>query len=63
MKKSGLSKGKKVGQKEEQRKIAKNLLKLGIDPEDIKKATGLTRRRNRKTQKRNNNLKIIAKQT
>ena len=50
----GLSKGKKVGQKEEQHKIAKNLLKLGIDVEDIKKATGLTRRRNRKNSKRNN---------
>ena len=50
----GLSKGKKVGQKEEQLRIAKNFLKLGIDVEDIKKATGLTRRRNRKNSKRNN---------
>ena len=45
----GLSKGKK----EEQLRIAKNFLKLGIDVEDIKKATGLTRRRNRKNPKRN----------
>ena len=44
----GLSKGKAIGQKEEQLRIAKNFLKLGIDIEDIKKATGLTRRRIRK---------------
>ena len=54
----GLSKGKAIGQKEEKIEIAKNLLKLNIDIEDIKKATGLTRRRIRKN-KNTQNISII----
>ena len=54
----GLSKGEKIGiskgKKEEQLRIAKNFLKLGIDIEDIKKATGLTRRRIRKNKNTQN---------
>ncbi len=52
--KIGLSKGKK----EEKIEIAQNLLKLNIDIENIKKATGLTRRRIRKN-KNTQNLSII----
>ena len=37
--------GVKKGKKEEKLRIAKNLLNLGMNIEDIKKATGLTRRR------------------
>ena len=66
--KIGLHKGEKIGltkgKKEEQLRIAKNFLKLGIDIEDIKKATGLTRRRIRKNKKRHFILIILnAQQT
>ena len=48
----GLSKGEKIGENKAKLEIAKNLLKLGIDAEDIQKATGLTRRRIRKNKER-----------
>ncbi len=56
---AGRNEGKAIGQKEEQLRIAKNLLKLGIDLKEIQKATGLTRRRTRKNKKRHFILAIL----
>ena len=39
----GISKGKKQGRQQERERIASKLRKLGVDPDIIRKATGLTR--------------------
>ncbi len=40
----GVGKGQRQGRQQERAHIARRLLKLGVDPATVRKATGLTRR-------------------